>query len=138
MRDYRFFFLAEVFEGLKTTDFVSRGTVIYSASGVSRGTKKKSRANPALLFHVKQSPSDLCERIVCSLEDERGHDHQEELAYETAAVLERQHGTDQGPSDLADSHHQPKLPQEMAAVSEPQQRRAVVRSHKQPAVAARS
>ncbi|WP_409268946.1 hypothetical protein [Massilia sp. BHUDP2] len=39
MRDYRFFFLAEAFRGLKTTDFVSRGTF--------------SRAI-ARVFHVEQ------------------------------------------------------------------------------------
>jgi hypothetical protein len=39
MRDYRFFFLAEAFEGLKTTDFVPRGT--FCAEALS-------------MFHVEQ------------------------------------------------------------------------------------
>ena len=88
MRDYRFFFLAEAFGGLKTTVFVSRGTVYTAVLALFHVEQKtKSRANPALLFHVEQSPPYRGEGIVGGLEDQSRHHHKEEFADERAAVL---------------------------------------------------
>lgn len=58
MRDYRFFFPAGLCKGLKTTDFVSRETLLFGYYPcVSRGTvgEKKPGKNPALMFHVEQA-----------------------------------------------------------------------------------
>lgn len=58
MRDYSFFFPAGLSMGLKTTDFVSRETLLFSSYWrVSRGTldEKKPGKNPASMFHVEQT-----------------------------------------------------------------------------------
>ncbi len=90
MRDYRFFFLAEAFRGLKTTDFVSRGTFSRTVAQVFHVEQKtKSRANPALLFHVEQSPTDPSEGIVSGFQDQSRHNNQEQLAHKPAAMLQR-------------------------------------------------
>jgi hypothetical protein len=46
MRDYRFFFLAEAFGGLKTTVFVSRGTVIWTVARCFTWNKKQKPGEP--------------------------------------------------------------------------------------------
>ena len=129
MRDYRFFFPAGLSMGLKTTDFVSRETLLFSFYRcVSRGTvnAKKPGKNPALMFHVEQDlPAQLCERVVGCLYNQRRHDQQEQLAHEPAAMLQGQPGADQGTDDLASRHQQAQLPQQMTAVAEPHQRRQI-------------
>jgi len=78
MRDYRFFFPAGLSVASKTTDFVSRGT-----------NEKKPGCDPGPMFHVEQSdlPTQLCERIVGCLYNQRTDDEQEEFAYKATPML---------------------------------------------------
>ena len=94
MRDYRFFFLAEAFGGLKTTNLFHVEHSAGQALACFTWNKKKSRANPALLFHVEQSPPDFGEGIVSSFQDQSRHDNQEQLAHKPTAMLQRKLGAD--------------------------------------------
>ena len=93
MRDYRFFSAARFFDREKTTNFVSRGTLtgFWGTAIVSRGTsKEKAGVSRLALFHVEQwaLPTQLCERIVGGLHNQRADDKQEYLAHKAAAILE--------------------------------------------------
>lgn len=72
MRDYRFFFLAGLWTGRKTTNFVSRETKSIRFVGiVSRETSAQQKAGATRLggftWNSRALPAQFCERIVTRL-----------------------------------------------------------------------
>ena len=69
--------------------------------------------------------SQFCHRIVGCLHNQRGNDQQEQTTDEAAAMLQRKAGANQRADNLAPGHQQAQLPQQVTAVTEPQQGRKI-------------